>query len=150
MESVTYFSVTYDNPSIKKQFLNFEMTWNSKQNEEIRFTYKNALDDSHRAHFIDKDMSKELLEEIRNHLKEHSEDSFCFLLSQPEMTFTNDIKALDEDFPFAQIGTVIKPTQYSSVEQFVLSHINKNDGIKFDVDEEWDIDLDLEDDEVGE
>lgn len=69
--------------------------------------------------------------------------NLCFFLEPKEMIYMKHIEQLQNNHPFINIGTIIKPTQYSRVDTFLKSVMNKKDMVTFD-DKFDDIDFDFD------
>ena len=91
---------------------------------------------------VNKQLKAESFEIIEKNLIDKPNLSICFFLEAKEMSFIDVIEDLKENYPFSNIGTVIKPTQFSRVDSFLKSVISRKDMVTFDADF-TDIDFDI-------
>lgn len=115
-------------------------TWNDTHETDDQFFL--YVDPDLTAHpdasvwLINVELDNSWFELVQQHLRLQPDMNICFFIEPQELRLFSYIKQLDDDFPFANIGTIVKPCQYNRVEQFLSSVKNKRGMVVFD--DDWD------------
>ena len=126
----------------------FIKKWNdlNEDKESFEVVVNPSIDDERNSDIwiINRAITDEVFKDIEIGIKEIPNLSICFFLEVKEMKYINTIEYLREKYTFSTIGTVMKPTQYSRVDNFLKSVFNKKDMVTFDDNFDFDFDFDID------
>lgn len=122
---------------------NFVTKWNDLR-PDTPFDWAETMTPDVPVCFVNVTLTKTVLDELQDYLKQKPDLAICLFMEQRERQFIPSIEKLERQYPFATIGTILKPTQYSRVGQFLASTLNRRgmvvvaddwDDFDFDIDE---------------
>lgn len=82
--------------------------------------------------FVDTEIDSQVMEEIHEILNRKNDIDICFFVLPQDISSINELNGLEKKYVGSNIGTILKPIQFSKVDQFMNSTVQRAQNIVFD------------------
>lgn len=116
-----------------KRYINI---WNREERENVKYEPIHVdslmeIDDKGIV-FFNKRINDSTFHLVDDFLTNNPSRNICFFVTPMDIKFINRLNNLGDKFEHANIGTILQPAQFSRVEQFLLSSINRTEALELE------------------
>lgn len=144
------FALIQDDSMLNSHVITFIDQWNETHGDDKHITLLTSPDMRDEpgvdGWLLNVSLDNGWFEWLHSNLRLHPDMTVCFFIEPKELVLFSYIRQLEDDFPFASIGTILKPTQYANVKRFFDATLTKKklptfddsalDNFDFDIDDE--------------